>query len=63
MFLTLLGETLAAQTSPDEPVERQTGDGTLVVRLVPLQPQSHAELETELGRFGGRDHLILIKRT
>ena len=63
MFLTLLGEALAAQTNPDEPVERQTGDGTLVVRLVPLQPESHAVLETELGRFCGRDHRILIRRT
>jgi uncharacterized protein (TIGR02677 family) len=63
MFLTLLGEAVAAQTKPDEPVERQTSDGTLVVRLVPLQPESHAEFETELGRFGGRDHLILIRRT
>lgn len=63
MFLTLLGEALAAQTNPDEPVERQTGDGTLVVRLVPLQPESHAVLETELGRFRGRDHHILIRRT
>jgi uncharacterized protein (TIGR02677 family) len=63
MFLALLGEALAAQTNPNEPVERQTGDGTLVVRLVPLQPESHAELETELGRFCGRDHRILIRRT
>lgn len=63
MFLTILGEALAAQTNPDEPVERQTGDGTLVVRLVPLQPESHAVLETELGRFCGRDHRILIRRT
>ena len=63
MFLTLLGEALAAQTNPDEPVERQTGDGTLAVRLVPLEPASRAELETELGRFCGRDHRILIRRT
>jgi uncharacterized protein (TIGR02677 family) len=63
MFLALLGEALAAQTSPDTPVERHTGDGTLVVRLVPLEPASHAELETELGRFSGRDHVILIRRT
>jgi uncharacterized protein (TIGR02677 family) len=63
LFLALLGDALAAQTSPDEPVERQTGDGTLAVRLIPLEPTSHAELETELGRFCGRDHRILIRRT
>jgi len=62
LFLTLLGEALAAQTNPDEPVERQTGDGTLAVRLVPLEPDSHAQLDTELGRFSGRDHLVLIRR-
>jgi uncharacterized protein (TIGR02677 family) len=59
MFLTLLGEALAAQTKP---VERQTGDGTLAVLLVPLEPASRAELETELGWFCGRDHRILIRR-
>jgi uncharacterized protein (TIGR02677 family) len=63
MFLALLGEALAAQTNPDEPVERQTGDGSLAIRLIPLEPASHAELETELGRFCGRDHRVLIRRT
>jgi uncharacterized protein (TIGR02677 family) len=62
MFLALLGEALAAQTSPDGPVERQTADGALAVRLIPLESASHAELETELGRFCGRDHRILIRR-
>ncbi len=62
MFLALLGEALAAQTNPDQPVERQTGDGTLAVRLVPLEPASRVELETELGHFSGRDHRILIRR-
>ena len=36
LFLTLLGEALAAQRHPDQPVERMTGDGSLAVRLVPL---------------------------
>jgi len=63
LFLTLLGEALAAQTNPEEPVERQTGDGTLVIRLVPLEPLSHAEIETDAGRFSGRDHRVLIRRT
>ena len=63
LFLGLLGEALASQTKPDEAVERQTGDGTLSIRLVPLDPASHAELNTALGRFCGRDHLIHISRT
>ena len=62
LFLTLLGEALASQTDPNQPVERLTGDGTLVVRLVPLGPRSEAEISTDLGTFHGRDHLLLIRR-
>jgi uncharacterized protein (TIGR02677 family) len=62
LFLTLLGEALASQTDPDEPVERLTGDGTLIVRLVPLDRHSQAAITTDLGRFVGRDHRILIRR-
>jgi hypothetical protein len=62
LFLTLLGEALAAQTDPEEPVERLTSDGTLTVRLVPLEPASRAEIQTDLGRFCGRDHRVLIRR-
>jgi uncharacterized protein (TIGR02677 family) len=63
LFLTLLGEALATQTDPDEPVERLTSDGTLIVRLVPLDPRSQAEIATDLGIFRGRDHRVLIRRT
>ena len=62
LFLTLLGEALATQTDPDEPVERLTSDGTLTVRLVPLEPGSQAEIQTDLGCFRGRNHRILIRR-
>jgi uncharacterized protein (TIGR02677 family) len=61
LFLTLLGEALAVQTHPDKPVERLTGDGTLVVRLEPLEARSRAVIDTELGSFAGRDHTILIR--
>jgi uncharacterized protein (TIGR02677 family) len=63
LFLTLLGEALATQTHPDEPVERMTGDGTLIVQLVPLAAHTLAEIATDLGMFRGRDHRILIRRT
>jgi uncharacterized protein (TIGR02677 family) len=62
LFLALLGDALAARTDPDEPVERVTSDGTLTVRLVPLDPNSQAEIQTDLGVFRGRDHHILIRR-
>lgn len=60
LFLNLLGEALAAQQRPDQPVERSSADGTMRVRLVPLPEGSEAVIETELGRFSGRDHVIEI---
>lgn len=61
LFLALLGEALAAQVDPEQPVERHTTDGSLAVRLEPLGVGSRACLETELGTFSGRDHRILIR--
>jgi uncharacterized protein (TIGR02677 family) len=60
LFLTLLGEALASQTSHESAVERQTGDGTLLIRLQPLEETSEAVIETELGRFAGRDYRVTI---
>jgi hypothetical protein len=58
--LHLLGETLPAQTDPDNAVERQTGDGLLRVRLEPLDVDSTAEILTDTGLFAGRDHLLTV---
>lgn len=63
LFLTLLGEALAAATGADSPVEKSTSDGTLSIRLTPLDAASRAEIHTDLGRFSGRDHRVLIRRT
>lgn len=60
VFLSLLGEALAAQAHPDQIVERLSGDGTLSIRLEPLSPDTHAVIDTEIGRFSGRDHRLLI---
>jgi len=60
LFLALLGEALAAQSSPDESVERTTADGLLQVHLEPLARDSQAAIETPLGVFSGRDHRITI---
>lgn len=60
LFLALLAEALSAQGRPDDPVERTTADGLLRVRLEPLSPHTQARLDTELGRFSGRDHLITV---
>ena len=61
LFLAMLGEALSAQRHPDEAVERLTMDGSLQVRLEPLAATTHAEIETELGRFAGRDHRLTIR--
>jgi uncharacterized protein (TIGR02677 family) len=60
LFLGLLGEALTEQAGPENNVERQTGDGLLHIRLMPLAADSHAEINTPYGTFAGRDHLITI---
>jgi uncharacterized protein (TIGR02677 family) len=61
LFLQLLGEALASQTDPEQAVERLTSDGSLSIKLLPLEAGSHATIETELGRFSGRDYRVLIR--
>jgi uncharacterized protein (TIGR02677 family) len=61
LFLRLLGEALAAQTHPEQPVERLTADGSLRIRLEPLDAASRAHIQTDLGVFSGRDHRVLIQ--
>ncbi len=63
LFLSLLGEALSAQSSPEGVVERQTGDGLLRIRLEPLEAHTRAEVSTDAGVFAGRDHLITITAT
>ena len=62
LFLSLLGEALATQRHPDQTIERLTGDGTLLVQLVPLAADTHAVIQTDLGNFSGRDHVLRIRR-
>ena len=60
LFLNLLGEALAAQSNPDEAVERHTGDGLMRIRLEPLGAGTQARIVTDAGLFAGRDHLLTI---
>jgi len=61
LLLTVLGEALAEQAGPDEPVERLSGDGLLLIRLEPLAPETRARLHTPAGTFSGRDHWLTIR--
>ncbi|MBC7452920.1 MAG: TIGR02677 family protein [Massilia sp.] len=63
LFLSLLGEALAAQASPEHSVSRQTADGLLWIHLAPLAADSRASIHTALGTFSGRDHLLTIAPT
>jgi uncharacterized protein (TIGR02677 family) len=60
LFLGLLGEALSEQAGSGAPMERQTGDGLLHIRLEPLAPESRASIGTPHGLFAGRDHMITI---
>ena len=60
VFLQILGEALAGQRDPTLPVERTTGDGLWRLRLEPPRPHAWAVIDTELGRFAGRDHRLTI---
>ena len=61
LFLGLLGEALGEQSDPEQVVERQTGDGLLLLRLEPLAAGSHACIRTPGGTFSGRDHLLTVR--
>ena len=63
LFLNLLGEALAEQPGPEAAVERQTGDGLLLIRLEPLDHASQAHIVTPAGVFAGRDHRLTITPT
>ncbi len=63
LFLTLLGDALTQQASPDAIVERQTGDGLMRIRLEPLEASTRAVIHTPAGSFSGRDHVLIISST
>lgn len=63
LFLAILGDALAAQKSQDDPVERQTGDGLMRIKLEPLAATTRAVIQTPNGSFAGRDHILTIQST
>ncbi|WP_348760493.1 TIGR02677 family protein [uncultured Salinisphaera sp.] len=61
LFLSILGEALAAMQAPHERIERQTTDGSLTLTLEPIADAPVVTLETQDGVFSGRDHWIHIR--
>jgi uncharacterized protein (TIGR02677 family) len=60
LFLSLLGDALAARRPDRRTVEVATSDGSLAIRLTALDDMRRAEVRTPGGVFRGPDHLIEI---
>ncbi len=60
LFLELLGEALSNQKQPSEPVEVPSSDGSLVVRLEPVQNGGIARVTTDEGTLVGPECWIEI---
>jgi uncharacterized protein (TIGR02677 family) len=60
LFLSLLGDVLAARRPDRREVATTTVDGTLAVRLVALADAPVVEIRTPAGIFRGPDHVIEI---
>ncbi len=60
LFLSLLGDALAARRPDRREVATTTVDGTLGVRLVALADAPAVEIQTPAGTFRGPDHVIEI---
>jgi uncharacterized protein (TIGR02677 family) len=60
LFLTLLGDALAARRPGQRDVVTATTDGTMRVELTALDDASPAEIRTPAGALRGPDHLIEI---
>ena len=61
LFLRLLGEALSSARHPDETIDIETRDGTIALRLEPLEADSRAEIHSPDGVFTGRDYLVCIR--
>ena len=60
VLLDLLGEALSLKVAPGESVVAFSSDGTLRIRLEPVNPPAPAVVHTADGAFRGDDHLVTI---
>jgi uncharacterized protein (TIGR02677 family) len=60
LFLTLLGQALAAQHPGEKETRTTTGDGSLEILLSRIAGAPIVEIHTPAGTFRGHDHLLHI---
>lgn len=63
LFLELLGHALTLRADRDGAIDVESADGTLRIRLDPIEGGGEVALRTEAGDFRGRDHWIAIEPT
>lgn len=61
LFLELLGHALTQRPDRDGPIDVESADGTLRIRLDPIGDAPSIVLQTDDGDFRGRDHWITIE--
>lgn len=61
LFLELLGHALTLRSDRGGAIDVESADGTLRVRLDPIEGSDDVALRTTLGEFRGRDHWIRIE--
>lgn len=61
LFLDLLGHALTQRRDESGPIDVESADGTLRIRLDPLPDGPFVTLNTASGAFNGRDHWIVIE--
>src|SRR5690606_13262836 len=61
LFLELIGHALTQRTDRAGPIDVESADGTLRIRLEPIPDAAEVALSTALGDFRGHDHWISIE--
>jgi uncharacterized protein (TIGR02677 family) len=60
LFLSLLGEALSSRRPDEREMRITTGDGSMMVRMIPILQAPLVEVRTAAGVFRGPDHVIEI---
>lgn len=63
LFLDLLGKALGGYLKSDEPVEADSSDGSLHIRMEPTKDDHPACIDTDDGIFHGKDYFVTVTRS